>query len=168
MFIFFFLMRRRPPRSTRTDTLFPYTTLFRSLASFAPRSSFPLLPPSHNPPGGATEGASAADLRGEFGRGLLKLSQPVADALDTPFDGFDAGRHDSRFRADRGDGGGHGSGRKRRLVNRGGDAGDGLRLGFHRLTDTAGRMQDVGGGDRKSTRRVGKKVVIKCRYRGAA
>src|SRR3546814_19593143 len=24
-------MRRRPPRSTRTDTLFPYTTLFRSL-----------------------------------------------------------------------------------------------------------------------------------------
>src|SRR3546814_17839066 len=27
---FFFLMLRRPPRSTRTDTLFPYTTLFRS------------------------------------------------------------------------------------------------------------------------------------------
>src|SRR3546814_10366772 len=26
----FFLMRRRPPRFTRTDTLFPYTTLFRS------------------------------------------------------------------------------------------------------------------------------------------
>src|SRR6056297_3087380 len=26
---FFFLMIRRPPRSTRTDTLFPYTTLFR-------------------------------------------------------------------------------------------------------------------------------------------
>src|SRR3546814_7264456 len=30
---FFFLMIRRPPRSTRTDTLFPYTTLFRSLAA---------------------------------------------------------------------------------------------------------------------------------------
>src|SRR3546814_15430561 len=29
---FFFLMIRRPPRSTRTDTLFPYTTLFRSIA----------------------------------------------------------------------------------------------------------------------------------------
>src|SRR3546814_9754340 len=29
--IFFFLMIRRPPRSTRTDTLFPYTTLFRSM-----------------------------------------------------------------------------------------------------------------------------------------
>src|SRR3546814_7060916 len=29
--LFFVLMRRRPPRSTRTDTLFPYTTLFRSV-----------------------------------------------------------------------------------------------------------------------------------------
>src|SRR3546814_10053634 len=29
-FLFFFLMIRRPPRSTRTDTLLPYTTLFRS------------------------------------------------------------------------------------------------------------------------------------------
>src|SRR3546814_12024320 len=28
--LFFFLMILRPPRSTRTDTLFPYTTLFRS------------------------------------------------------------------------------------------------------------------------------------------
>src|SRR3546814_11326736 len=32
---FFFLMIRRPPRSTRTDTLFPYTTLFRSLRKSA-------------------------------------------------------------------------------------------------------------------------------------
>src|SRR3546814_6706504 len=30
LLIFFCLMIRRPPRSTRTDTLFPYTTLFRS------------------------------------------------------------------------------------------------------------------------------------------
>src|SRR3546814_5435368 len=34
---FFFLMIRRPPRSTRTDTLFPYTTLFRSGVGAAPR-----------------------------------------------------------------------------------------------------------------------------------
>src|SRR3546814_12973067 len=34
--IFFFLMIRRPPRSTRTDTLFPYTTLFRSPLSYGP------------------------------------------------------------------------------------------------------------------------------------
>src|SRR3546814_2941614 len=32
MYCLFFLMIRRPPRSTRTDTLFPYTTLFRSPA----------------------------------------------------------------------------------------------------------------------------------------
>src|SRR3546814_2582127 len=30
----FFLMLRRPPRSTRTDTLFPYSTLFRSIAKW--------------------------------------------------------------------------------------------------------------------------------------
>src|SRR3546814_9074088 len=38
----FFLMIRRPPSATRTDTLFPYTSLFRSLysaaAAFAPRN----------------------------------------------------------------------------------------------------------------------------------
>src|SRR3546814_10470036 len=33
--LFFFLMIRRPPRSTRTDTLFPYTTLFRSNYKFS-------------------------------------------------------------------------------------------------------------------------------------
>src|SRR3546814_13658853 len=33
--LLFFLMIRRPPRSTRTDTLFPYTTLFRSDACCA-------------------------------------------------------------------------------------------------------------------------------------
>src|SRR3546814_14675553 len=33
--VFCFLMIRRPPRSTRTDTLFPYTTLFRSFADEA-------------------------------------------------------------------------------------------------------------------------------------
>src|SRR3546814_17975284 len=41
----FFLMIRRPPRSTRTDTLFPYTTLFRSRAPQSVRS-----PPVRDPP----------------------------------------------------------------------------------------------------------------------
>src|SRR3546814_4000745 len=36
---FFFLRIRRPPRSTRTDTLFPYTTLFRSGYSAPARHS---------------------------------------------------------------------------------------------------------------------------------
>src|SRR3546814_7566945 len=31
VYVLFFLLIRRPPRSTRTDTLFPYTTLFRSV-----------------------------------------------------------------------------------------------------------------------------------------
>src|SRR3546814_6944785 len=34
VYIFFCFMIRRPPRSTRTDTLFPYATLFRSLRGF--------------------------------------------------------------------------------------------------------------------------------------
>src|SRR3546814_3387420 len=38
MMYVFFLMIRRPPRSTRTDTLFPYTTLFRSPSSTSPSS----------------------------------------------------------------------------------------------------------------------------------
>src|SRR3546814_11474605 len=42
MFIFF-LMIRRPPRSTRTDTLFPYTTLFRSELRGAAAISRPVI-----------------------------------------------------------------------------------------------------------------------------
>src|SRR3546814_10588051 len=33
----FFVMIRRPPRSTRTDSLFPYTTLFRSIQACPPQ-----------------------------------------------------------------------------------------------------------------------------------
>src|SRR3546814_7288328 len=40
--LFFFLMIRRPPRSTRTDTLFPYTTLFRSIWLFANHPPAPI------------------------------------------------------------------------------------------------------------------------------
>src|SRR3546814_8761842 len=51
LFVIFFLMIRRPPRSTRTDTLFPYTTLFRSPQDFLdappipPESRFERLAP---------------------------------------------------------------------------------------------------------------------------
>src|SRR3546814_12511677 len=44
----FFLMIRRPPRSTRTDTLFPYTTLFRSVRYAGCRS--PARPRRRAPP----------------------------------------------------------------------------------------------------------------------
>src|SRR3546814_12440327 len=65
---FFFLMIRRPPRSTRTDTLFPYTTLFRS----RPRGS-PYLGRSAGHAGFAAAGlpchaAGAAGRRPEGGR----------------------------------------------------------------------------------------------------
>src|SRR3546814_2918805 len=46
-FLFFFLMIRRPPGSTRTDTLFPYTTLFRSLPAGARARAGRSLPPRH-------------------------------------------------------------------------------------------------------------------------
>src|SRR3546814_18925435 len=46
LLVFFFLIIRRPPRSTRTDTLFPYTTLFRSVdvaeRVVAGRAAFPV------------------------------------------------------------------------------------------------------------------------------
>src|SRR3546814_13403842 len=42
---FFFLMIRRPPRSTRTDTLFPYTTLFRSFGRGYGKGAAASLPP---------------------------------------------------------------------------------------------------------------------------
>src|SRR3546814_17381401 len=73
----FFLMIRRPPRSTRTDTLFPYTTLFRSLqprraaafrasASILAGSTFPLgttqLPPTHLTAGSASHAAAVSAL----------------------------------------------------------------------------------------------------------
>src|SRR3546814_17004549 len=35
LFLIFFLLQRQPPRSTRTDTLFPYSTLFRSVIARA-------------------------------------------------------------------------------------------------------------------------------------
>src|SRR3546814_4257761 len=49
MFIYYslvmlFLLIRRPPRSTRTDTLFPYTTLFRSSGFRLADGAMPMVP----------------------------------------------------------------------------------------------------------------------------
>src|SRR3546814_3596318 len=69
MFIFF-LMIRRPPRSTRTDTLFPYTTLFRS--THVMEDAFPFVaeaarPVRHQAPAlrGADRGAPSKSGRSE-------------------------------------------------------------------------------------------------------
>src|SRR3546814_8480142 len=59
VYFFFFLLIRRPPRSTRTDTLFPYTTLFRSRAASPGRSRTGSGPDPHR------SGTSRSDRRRE-------------------------------------------------------------------------------------------------------
>src|SRR3546814_8388955 len=60
-FVFFFLMLRQPPRSTRTDTLFPYTTLFRSFA-FVPADRFQAAARAASAPGSLPKRNSASSL----------------------------------------------------------------------------------------------------------
>src|SRR3546814_13177719 len=56
-------MIRRPPRSTRTDTLFPYTTLFRSGVCFQAYDGSPAMPTLYISPtgSGSGDGSSAAN-----------------------------------------------------------------------------------------------------------
>src|SRR3546814_13021801 len=64
-YLFVFLMIRRPPRSTRTNTLFPYTTLFRS--SEAVRPDLPRCPRATGAVAAAQAGVDlrAGDLPGQ-------------------------------------------------------------------------------------------------------
>src|SRR3546814_10319985 len=77
-------MRRRPPRSTRTDTLFPYTTLFRSghdltdtrlarLIHRVDRSAHHLISASGLEEGLADAGFVDVGLRTSFGRHLMRF-----------------------------------------------------------------------------------------------
>src|SRR3546814_19283482 len=88
--MFFFLMIRRPPRSTRTDTLFPYTTLFRS-RSLQPATSRPARhqgahavsagagsPPIPNPQSPIPTCSASADHE----QWLVELNRLAALALD--------------------------------------------------------------------------------------
>src|SRR3546814_13989836 len=65
--LIFFLMIRRPPRSTRTDTLFPYTTLFRSSCSASWRSRCP----------GRARRKSRRPRRSRRDAGAARSSRPV-------------------------------------------------------------------------------------------
>src|SRR3546814_7841305 len=67
-------MRRRPPRATRTDTLFPYTTLFRSLGGDAEVQADRL---------GVDDVQVAVGLGREAGAdgGMLHVGQVLADDL---------------------------------------------------------------------------------------
>src|SRR3546814_139631 len=84
----FFLMIRRPPRSTRTDTLFPYTTLFRS----HPKDPRRARPTPRQPPGGGGGVKSPARLGPPTARvscGEFFLAMTDFDLLGDPIpEGF--------------------------------------------------------------------------------
>src|SRR3546814_1650545 len=78
--VFFFLMIRRPPGSTRTDTLFPYTTLFRSArrrGHFQPVDVFP-----GNDIGGTGYGIGAIDRGSAAGDDFDALDHSRRDHID--------------------------------------------------------------------------------------
>src|SRR3546814_4550005 len=67
-------MIRRPPRSTRTDTLFPYTTLFRSAGAVP--AGFPPLEAAGEAAGDAR---AQRGRRRQRGRGALPVHDPAAE-----------------------------------------------------------------------------------------
>src|SRR3546814_4636475 len=81
----FFLMIRRPPRSTRTDTLFPYTTLFRSCDPRPRRTTAHRCRKSDHPREtcGPRTGARRRAAGGE--RGADRMADAAARALDQAF-----------------------------------------------------------------------------------
>src|SRR3546814_17698280 len=66
LFIFFFLLKRRPPRSPCTDTLFPYTTLFRARQGRRCIAGTPML-------------ARPADIREPLTRPTRDFRSPMTD-----------------------------------------------------------------------------------------
>src|SRR3546814_3836658 len=95
-------MIRRPPRSTRTDTLFPYTTLFRSTqagtlcvhAKIFAKGEYHLAEPPflHPPPDRWRCGPAAAQCPARHGRSLRALCRNPGRNRG----GNDAGRRDGR------------------------------------------------------------------------
>src|SRR3546814_11085604 len=85
-------MIRRPPRSTRTDTLFPYTTLFRSLTAAARRLSVEHTTVSRRVQ--ACEASAGAPLftRSASGYALTEAGRkllPRAEAMEQAFAGIE-------------------------------------------------------------------------------
>src|SRR3546814_12862797 len=104
-------MIRRPPRSTRTDTLFPYTTLFRSLAILAAFS--------------ALVGVHLDPVSIDDGRALLALADATAERKrlleGQPMRGAIALRHGSHPQGEDVDAAIGNARRAKRDVGRGGD-----------------------------------------------
>src|SRR3546814_17311276 len=100
-------MIRRPPRSTRTDTLFPYTTLFRSADEGAGAGdSREMVAEQHNPvSGNVVESVVVPDRRGraasvepEYAIGDEAAVEPIGDGEGTERGGDQPGGAD-RFPA---------------------------------------------------------------------
>src|SRR3546814_7493252 len=88
--MFIFLMRRRPPRSTRTDSLFPYTTLFLSVARSDDRAHQRLTP------------VIERRLAAHRVREQIALPEIAAERREQPrlvggFDAFGGGLHPHHF-----------------------------------------------------------------------
>src|SRR3546814_13355832 len=98
---FFFLMIRRPPRSTRTDTLFPYTTLFRSIAigqlGVAERLIFRLACDDVDQPGAGVAAEELALWSAQQLYALHLAEFGESPAGPAPLTAVDAGR-DRRFK----------------------------------------------------------------------
>src|SRR3546814_13742600 len=79
MLLFFFLMIRRPPRSTRTDTLFPYTTLFRSACGSAHAADRAADAHADPDPQVRADGQTREDIlvNGERQRGAKDVASPA-------------------------------------------------------------------------------------------
>src|SRR3546814_4445354 len=75
--LFFCLMIRRPPRSTRTDTLFPYTTLFRSMSGGPERGILPSRLASHY----ITPRLANRKVRWTLRTPYTQVCPPLAEAL---------------------------------------------------------------------------------------
>src|SRR3546814_20283515 len=82
-------MIRRPPRSTRTDTLFPYTTLFRSSAA---RTIYDMLKPYCEPAERCIRECRLDEKRGGKSQYKRQLPAPVAAAVLVLSDTVAAGR----------------------------------------------------------------------------
>src|SRR3546814_11067921 len=86
VFSFFFLMLRRPPRSTRTDTLFPYTTLFRSIEELKQRASQQMRARIATIPDGVYEGSAVVDSDGVVDEPLLIRMKVTKTGEELHFD----------------------------------------------------------------------------------
>src|SRR3546814_18749746 len=131
-------MRRRPPRSTRTDTLFPYTTLFRSgeppptLFEYLPENALLFVDESHQTIG-QINGMSRGDHKRKITLAEYGFRLPSAiDNRPLRFNEWDAMRPQTTYVS---------------------------------ATPGGWEMEQTGGVFRSEERRVGKECVSTCRFR---